>query len=147
MEVFAKQYVRDKFTHVEVGLDCSGSKSPTKQSCKDECDINRIMAKYLKRGVVDHVAVHGGSYGFASTATFQESMNIVLKAEAMFADLPAKMRERFGNDPGKFLDFCSDKKNLPELRELGLAKPLVAAIVPPSGGTEAPPAKPASGAS
>lgn len=36
--------------------------------------------------------------------------------------LPAKVRDRFSNDPGKFLAFVDDPKSREEMYELGLAK-------------------------
>jgi len=92
-----------------------------KQSFKGECDINRIMGKYLKSGTVDHFTRHGGTYGFASSATFHDAMNVVVKAEKMFSDLPSDIRKKFANDPAAFLEFVQDEKNLPEMRKLGLA--------------------------
>lgn len=95
--------------------------SRTKQSMKDSCDINLIMGRYLRTGAVDHLAVHGGSYGFASATTLQEAMNIVMKAEAMFADLNSAVRKRFDNSPKKFLEFIQDSENQDEAYALGLA--------------------------
>ena len=40
-----------------------------------------------------------------------------------FDALPAELRERFENDPGKFVEFCLDPKNKDEAVELGLAVP------------------------
>lgn len=125
----------------------------TRQSMKDACDINLIMKKYLRGGVVDHLARHGGEFGFATSQTFHEAMNIVCKAEEMFADLSSDLRRRFGNSPAAFLEFVHDRKNVAECRKLGLmkpevvpeaAKPLEVVVVgaPPAAGAPAP-AKPA----
>lgn len=110
--------------------------SRTKQSMKDSCDINLIMGRYLRTGAVDHLAVHGGSYGFATSTSLQEAMNIVLKAESMFADLSSAVRKRFDNSPRLFLEFVQDPKNIDECRVLGLAaaKPPVAPVAPSSPG-------------
>jgi len=94
----------------------------TKQSMAEECDINIIMAKFERTGFVSHLAKHGGSYGFASAVDFHDAMNVVTKAEQMFADLPAKARRRFGGDASSFLEFVQDSENLDEMVELGLAE-------------------------
>lgn len=96
--------------------------SRAKQSMKDQCDINFIMARYLKSGNVDHLAKYGGSYGVADALTFHAAMNIVAAAEQMFADLPSAVRKRFSNEPGQFLDFVQNPANVAEMCELGLAK-------------------------
>ncbi len=98
-------------------------KGRTKQSMRDECDVNVIMSKYAKTGFIDHFSRHGEDYGFASSVTFHEAMNVVTKADQMFDDLPAKARSRFNGNPGEFLDFAQDPANLAEMRELGLADP------------------------
>ncbi len=104
-----------------VQLTCVGP-GRTRQSMRDECDINLIMAKYAKSGFIDHLSRHGESYGFASGVSFHDAMNVVTKADSMFADLPAEARTRFHGDPAEFLDFVQDESNFDEMVELGLAK-------------------------
>jgi len=104
-----------------VSLDCSGP-SRTKQSFSRECDINGIMARYEKTGVIEHVQSFSGRYGdFLGFESYHEACNKVIAAREMFQSLPARVRSRFDNDPGRFVDFASDPENLDELRELGLA--------------------------
>lgn len=99
-----------------------------KQSFKNECDINKIMARFIKTGTIDHVARFGGSYGFADSMTYHEAQNIVANANSMFAELPAAIRKEFDDKPEVFLDFVYDPKNADRLREMGLAK---AKVEPP----------------
>lgn len=97
--------------------------SLTKQSHAKECDINQIMLKWQKTGMIDHRNVYQGQYGdFTNTPDdYHESMNAVISANEMFESLPAKIRLRFGNDPGQFLDFVGDPENADEMIKLGLA--------------------------
>ncbi len=97
----------------------------TRQSMRDECDINLIMAKFRKTGAVTHFARHAGRYDFADGVTFHEAMNVVTEGDRMFADLPAELRERFV-DPGAFLDFVQDEDNAEEMIEMGLRDPVTA---------------------
>lgn len=95
----------------------------TKQSAKDECDINRIMARYLKTGQVPG-GVLGGSYGDVSSGVdYLEAQGIILNARKQFEMLPAKVRDRFQNNPFEMLEFVGDEKNIPEARKLGLLPP------------------------
>ena len=48
------------------------------------------------------------------------STTSVVAAQSMFATLPSKIRSAFDEDPQKFLDFCSDPENKPEMEKLGL---------------------------
>lgn len=108
-----------------------------RQSMRDECDINIIMARYLKTGAINHFAKHGGDYGFASSVGFHEAMNVVVKAEQMFADLPSAVRRRVGSPDG-FLSFVQDASNEAELVELGLSNARPAAPEAPTGGERTP---------
>lgn len=123
--------IRNRFSpQKRVQVVCGGEgKSRAKQSFKKDCDINVIMGRYLKSGNIDHLAKHGGSYGFASVLTFHEAMNVVRKAEEMFLDLSSELRRKFHNDPAVFLEFVQNPVNLPEMRKLGLAKAEVREII------------------
>jgi phage internal scaffolding protein len=50
-------------------------------------------------------------------------MNFIAEAQSMFNDLPSSIRDRFANDPGTFLDFCSNDVNRKELAQMGLLSP------------------------
>lgn len=96
--------------------------SRTKQAFRDECDINNIMRRYEKDGLIAHVARVNGSYGdFTDPPSYQEALNKVISAQDMFMTLPAKLRFRFGNDPQQFLAFVQDEANAEEMYALGLA--------------------------
>ena len=97
-------------------------KGMTKQWHKKECDINQIMAKYQKSGIITHVNKHELNYGFATSSDLHESLNMIQYANEMFADLPSKARAKFENEPGKFLDFVQDPNNQSELYDLGLTE-------------------------
>ena len=109
--------------HPRVQFNTIGE-SLTHQAPKDECDINNIMAKWERTGVLDHFNKHQGQYGdFTEIPTnYQESLNSVLLAEEMFNELPSKIRRKFANDPGNFLDFATDPENIDEMIKLGLAQ-------------------------
>lgn len=98
--------------------------SLTKQAMRDECNINRIMDRYQKTGLLDHVQQYAGKYGdFAGVQDYQSSVNQVLEAQEAFMTLPSSVRKRFDNDPGAFLEFVMDASNLEEMVSLGLANP------------------------
>lgn len=104
-----------------VTVDCSKDKVLTEQSHKQMCEINNILRKYQKTGVIEHVNKHKPSYGFASSVQFQEAMETVTVAQQMFDDLPSGLRNRFSNDPAQFLDFVQNPENEEEMIKMGLA--------------------------
>lgn len=122
----------------------------TKQSFKDECDVNKIMARFTRTGVLDFASKFSPRYEDVTGADFQSAMDTVARANSMFQELPAELRRRFKNDPVVFLDFVDDPANADKARELGLLPPLEAKVVPPAepapvpSPAPAPAAKPAS---
>ncbi len=115
----------------------------TKQSFADECDVNNIMKRFEKTGVLDHLNTHQGDYAdFIGVEDYKTSMDRIQAATAAFMTIPARIRAQFDNDPAKFVAFAEDPDNLDAMVDLGLAnKPITAspddAIIPP--GTPVPP--------
>lgn len=98
--------------------------SRTKQSFKAECDINNILKKYRDTGILTHTRDSQPLYGdFSEITDYQGSLNQVIQAQEAFEQLPALVRKRFANDPGKFVEFVQDDKNYDEALKLGLLDP------------------------
>lgn len=110
----------------------------TKQSFKDECDINNIIKKFHKTGLIDFVNTRQPQYGDYSGFDFQVAMDTVAKANEMFAELPAGVRKRFQNDPVEFVKFVSDANNQDEMIKLGLATRLPVDSATGGGKTDGP---------
>jgi len=105
-----------------VVFNCTGVPR-TKQAMKAECDINNIMRKFEKSGIVDHLSKYDGRYGqFIGAPEYHEAMNQVAEAAEMFMEIPAKIRKRFNNDPAEFLEFVQNEDNRDELVSMGLAR-------------------------
>lgn len=96
-------------------------KSLTDQSQMDDCDINLLMARYEKTGVIT-TTKQTPAYGDVSDLkSFQEAQNIFIQAQNAFMSLDAKVRKEFDNDPAKFLDFMDNlEENKSEAIRLGL---------------------------
>lgn len=120
--------------------------SRTKQSFKDECDINLIMARYEKTGLLEHINRGEPQYADLSELDFMSAMNMVAEAREVFAALPSKLRDRFANDPARLLAFLDNEDNRAEAITLGLVPPPPAAATPPATppakAPDAPPTKP-----
>lgn len=105
---------------IQIHFDGAGR---TKQTFKDECDINKIMEKYQTTGAISHVANTQNNYGFADSITFTESMQIVSEGNRMFLELPSSIRSKFRHDPAEFLAYVQDPSNTAGMAELGLLSP------------------------
>ena len=109
-------------------LSFEGDKGLTKQSDAKDCDINAIFKRYERTGQLPDMIVRDGSYGdFSDVPTYQEALNIVIRAKEQFMALDAGVRNRFDNDPAKFLAFATDEKNYDEMEKMGLLKPEIIA--------------------
>lgn len=97
--------------------------SMTKQNHKNECDINFIMSKHAKTGLITHVSNKAPQYGEYETIDYKEAMNLVISAQESFDSLPATLRKRFGNDPNEYFQFVHDPDNRDEMIKMGLIKP------------------------
>lgn len=108
---------------LRVTLD-TGDESLVEQHHKDDCDITKILKKYDKTGLITHVNQMRADYGdFTNLNEYQESLNLVIKAQNSFNELPSSLRKKFNNDPGQFMEFVSNPDNFPEMISLGLANP------------------------
>jgi phage internal scaffolding protein len=124
----AKVFVRSTFNYDmnaasdESGLRCDDV-SLAKQEFAEECDINTIARRFGITGELPS-GVRMPSYGdFSSVVDFHTAFNAVALANEAFETMPADVRSRFQNDPGKFVDFCSDESNRDEAIRLGLVPP------------------------
>jgi len=95
-------------------------KSQTRQSEAKYADINVIMAKYQKTGVLPPATRSGFFADVSSVGDYRDALNRVEAANDYFLHLPPDVRLKFKNDPAEFLDFVSDASNLAELEEMGI---------------------------
>jgi len=93
----------------------------TKQEMREETNINLIMAKFQRTGMVSHLNEHQAQYSFATGDDFLASMLIINKAQDMFDELPSSVRKRFANSPHDFLEFVQNPDNADDLVNMGLS--------------------------
>ncbi len=97
----------------------------TKQSFKDETDINKIMKRAQKSGTISHLAKYQPRYGDFANFDFFEAQLQLSKGREIFDALPPELRSEFQQEPGKFFDYVNDPANKDELAKKlpGLAEP------------------------
>lgn len=112
--------------------------SLTQQQFKEECDINNIIARYETTGLLTdplHPGTRQPMFGdFSNVMDYQAAQNIVVRANEAFEALPAKLRDRFDNDPALMLEFLQDENNREEAVKLGLVKESVSDVNSSSSG-------------
>ncbi len=99
----------------------TGKVGGAKQSFKDECDINNIVKKYVKTGMVTHVSQNRGRFADVSeVGSYQDAIAMVRDTHKFFLGLTPEVRAEFDHDPAVFLDFISDPANADAIERLGL---------------------------
>lgn len=103
--------------------------SQTKQSERDACNINTIVAKSRTTGMLGtgKATERAAQYGdFTGGGDYLESQNKVLQFNNMFNDLSSAVRAKFRNQPALLLEYINKPENKKEAQELGLLpKPVI----------------------
>ena len=108
----------------------------TTQCFADECDIKKIMARADKAGSISHLEKFEGVYADYSDVDFFTMTQQLTRGREIFDELPAELRQEFGQSPQKFFAYVNDPENADDLRKKlpGLAAPgrQLNQTVPPS---------------
>lgn len=94
----------------------------TEQAHKDRCDVNKIIKRYDKDGLIRHVTRFEAKFGDLSGEDFKTMTDKVINAKNSFDKLPSEIRNRFNNDPGSLLEFMDNPENRNEAIKLGLIR-------------------------
>ena len=106
----------------KAGLKCEDD-SLTQQQFKEESDINTIVNRFLKSGVLPTPVNMPQYVDYEGVFDFQSAMNVVRQADENFMRMDANVRARFNNSPQEFLEFFGNPNNSEEAIRLGLALP------------------------
>lgn len=107
-------------TRERVITDC-GTVSLTKQSFKDECDVNLIVKNNAQTGMWAHLNKRQPTYGdFTQALGLEAAMELVHQAQTDFDELPARVRAECCNDPVQLLHKLADPALAQGLVDLGL---------------------------
>lgn len=100
-----------------------GGRHLTKQAEKDQTDIRKMLRRHAAQGTPLPPPGQEPRYGdFTEAQDYHTSLNRLIACQAEFELLPAAVRQACNNDPGTFLQMCSDPENREQLLELGLVE-------------------------
>jgi phage internal scaffolding protein len=119
MLVAKKQY--DFSTHVHPVIDIDPAEDQTQQHFERETNINSIVSRYQKTGVLPTALIREVQFGEVGPDLVQ-SLNKIKEAKEQFQTLPAKIREEFKNDPDVFMAFLADPHNFEKAKSLGIVE-------------------------
>lgn len=97
--------------------------SMTQQQFKDDCDVNIMLAKFMKTNDPAHLRLRdAGVYAdLAGAPDYMEAMQTIATANQAFEAIDARIRlDKFNNDPQKMIQFLADPQNQEEAIKLGL---------------------------
>lgn len=138
----AYNYDRNHASDVS-GLECDPDEGLTKQSFAEEADINVLVERFGLGAALPVDAPAPTYLDYDGVFDYQTALNAIASANEAFMLMPANVRARFNNDPGKFVDFCSSAENRAEAEKLGLVVPRDPGPVPGAGAAGAPVSGPA----
>ncbi len=90
----------------------------TKQSQRDECDINMLLERYQRDASLGHLEKYGGQYGNYADYDFENHVTKIAEMETIFEQLPAEVKRDFGQSTNKFFEFVTNPENENRLAEL-----------------------------
>lgn len=113
---------RDASLGFATAIECDPAQDKTLQQYKEEADINTMIRRFGVMGTVERSRGNPVYGDFTIARDFQSSLEAVRAAQRDFDALPAEIRERFANDPGRLLRFVENDANREEAQRLGLLR-------------------------
>lgn len=115
--------VRDRFSP-RVAVIAPEGESMTQQHFAEEVDINNIVAKYNRSGIITHVRAAQEKFGpLPELSEYAVHLDKVAKAQQAFEMLPAELRNHFNNSIPGFFKYISEEKNFDQCVEWGIYEP------------------------
>ena len=106
--------------------------SKTIQNLPFPTDINQIVSRYRETGILGSPQNASNMQplfvDISGITNLQDAQNKVIAAREAFESLPAKVRNRFQNNPQAFVDFMGNPENKEEAIRLGLIKKAAAKV-------------------
>jgi hypothetical protein len=113
--------VRSRFDQRVAVIHPHDDVSMCQKHFQDECNINNILKKYRKTGIIDHVTKARLVYGdFNQYKDAAQNLDKVAKAQQLFEQLPAELRNEFKNSIPGFFDYISQAKNFDQCVAWGI---------------------------
>lgn len=102
-----------------VQIDCSQG-GLTDQSFKNDADINIIVERFNKTGILPSIERKSYFADVTEIPTLEQAFDIVDKAREEFGKLPAEVRRKMGDNPANLENFINDEDNTEFLKKHGV---------------------------
>lgn len=87
-------------------------KGLTETSHKDDCDLNLVMKRYVRTGVIPMFNQRNKEPRYEDVSMygdFQSAMNKIAEGKRLFAELPENVRDYFDNDPNALMSATEEQ--------------------------------------
>lgn len=108
----------------KIRLDFSDAPSRTKSEFADDCNINNIVGKAMKTGILPSGNRKPLFEDFSMVSDYVDTQRTIAQAEQNFMQLDPTIREQFGNNVANLLDFIDNPENAEEAAAMGLIAPI-----------------------
>lgn len=107
-------------------------RSKTIQADLDSTDINKIVERFAKQGIVPLANREGAYLDVTEVPDYRGAAEQVRLANEYFERLPASSRAIFHNSPAEFMDAVKDDSRIDDLLKAGvLVEDDIVEVVPP----------------
>lgn len=101
----------------------AGGASMTQQQFAQECDINYIVKRAQRTGVIPVVSTQEMIFGTLDEDTFKQRMDKMAEIKSYFDGLPAEIRLHYQNSVNEFIAAMNTEEGIEEGRKLGIIAP------------------------
>ena len=98
--------------------------SLTVQDQAPSTNINNIMKRFTKTGLIDHVAAYEPRYGDFAQLDYHTHMERIKEAENAFQELPAQIRKEFDNNIENWLNHLANPDNIEDMKDGQIDNPI-----------------------
>jgi len=113
-----------------VSISFKNSPSRTKSEFAEECNINNIVNRGLKSGILPSGTRKPLFDDYSEVNDYVQIQRTIVEAEQNFMQLDAETRQFFSNNVANLLDFIDDPANAEKAAEMGLIAPVEHATEP-----------------
>ncbi len=112
--------IRSAYDGSRVEVTAGGGDTMVREAFRDECDVNKIVARYALAGTMP-LTVAEAAYGDVSEVSdYKTALDLVYASKDRLSELPDAAREMYMKDPLGYWTALDATKERSDLVELGL---------------------------
>lgn len=113
-------YRLDNYNPADFAITFDESEGKTKQEFASEADINQLIARFTKTGVMPNVRASIGQYMDVTNilTEYDDRLKFIMDVQDAFDALPAIDRKSFDNDPARWLESVAQQVQAEEAAKL-----------------------------